>query len=355
MVIGDEHQLPHITTLGEQREGTIAARCGLGPEQLATFGYRANSCFGVALSRLRRPAIMLDLHFRSHPAVVEFSNRQFYAGRMTMCGTAKPPAGMSAVEWVQVSGRCERGAGNRSWQNSVEAKAVAARVAEDLAMYRRGNLSVGVVTPFAPQASMILSALRREGVDANREGIEVATAHRFQGGERDVIYFSPVIDERSSRQVAGFAADPNLLNVAVTRARCRIVVVGSEEGCRRHPNHLAELAVHVARLATTPFDSPLERDLHTALRERGIEAEPGLEVGRYRLDLAIRQEGAMVDVECDGAPFHREDERDGERDRALRDLGWTVVRFSGRRIAHRLDECVGEVIDLLAPEPGPRH
>ena len=120
MVIGDERQLPHITTLGEQREGAIAARYGLGPDDLATFGYRANSCFGVALSRLARPAIMLDLHFRSHPAVVEFSNQRFYVGRMTMCGTARPPVGMSAIEWVQVSGRCERGAGNSSWRNGMK-------------------------------------------------------------------------------------------------------------------------------------------------------------------------------------------------------------------------------------------
>ena len=352
MVIGDERQLPHITTLGEQREGVIAERCGLGTDDLATFGYRASSCFGVALSRLARPAIMLDLHFRSHPAVVEFSNRLFYAGRMTMCGTARPPVGMSAIEWVPVSGRCERGAGNRSWQNGLEASAVAARLAEDLAAYRRGNLSVGVVTPFAPQARMILTALRREGVDAKRGGIEVATAHRFQGDERDVIYFSPVIDEWSSRHVAGFAADPNLLNVALTRARCRFVVIGDEAACRKHPNHLADLAVHVAKLAETPFDSPLERNLHAALRERGIQAVPGVQVGPYRLDLAVRHGDAMVDVECDGAPFHDEDERDAERDRVLREMGWTVVRFGGRRIEHRLDECVQDVIGLLGSDDG---
>ena len=348
MVIGDEHQLPHITTLGEQREGVIAERCGLAADKLAAFGYRANSCFDLA--RLARAPIMLDLHFRSNPAVVEFSNRQFYAGGMTMCGTARPPEGMSAIEWIPVSGRCERGAGNISWQNHKEAEAVAARVAEDLANYRRGNLSVGVVTPFAQQAKTILSALRRAGVNAADEGIEVATAHRFQGGERDVIYLSPVIDEHSSRQVAGWAADPNLLNVALTRGRCRIVIVGSEDACRKHPNHLRELAEHVANLSATSFESPLERDMHDALRKSGIEAKPGLAVGRYRLDLAVQSGDTMVDIECDGAPFHGDDERDAERDRALREMGWTVVRFSGRRIKHRLDECVREVVDLLPPD-----
>ena len=281
MVIGDERQLPHITTLGEQREGAIAARCGLGPDDLATFGYRATVASAWRCRAWRAPPIMLDLHSRSHPAVVEFSNRQFYAGRMTMCGRRGPPVGMSAIEWVQVSGRASA-RGQPQLANGLEAESVAARVAEDLATYRGGNLSVGVVTPFAPQARRILSALRREGVDAKREGIEVATAHRFiWGWNVTFIYFSPVIDEWSSRQVAGFAADPNLLNVALTRARCRIVIVGGEAACRKHPNHLRALAAHVAELAETAFDSPLERDLHAALRDRGIEAEPGLEVGRY--------------------------------------------------------------------------
>lgn len=347
MVIGDEHQLQHITALGEQREGAIAERCGLGADDLAAFGYRANSCFAVARSRLPHPPIMLDLHFRSHPAVVEFSNRRFYAGRMTMCGTARPPAGMSAIEWVEAAGRCERGAGSRSWQNRLEAKSVAARVAGDLKIYRRENLSVGVVTPFAGQAKLILSTLREEGIDVQGERIEVATAHRFQGGERDVIYFSPVIDDGASRQLADFAGDPNLLNVALTRARCRVVIVGAKAACERHPNQLQALATHVADLGETAFDSPLERDLHAALRERGVDAEPGVEVGRYRLDLAIRRGDGGVDVECDGAPFHTDDERDAERDRVLRRKGWTVVRFSGRRIEHRVHECVDEVLGQL--------
>ena len=165
-----------------------------------------------------------------------------------------------------------------------------------------------------------------------------------------------MIDEGSSRQVADFAADPNLLNVALTRARCRIVIVGSADASRKHPNHLRELAAHVDNLAATNFDSPLERDLHAALRERCVEAEPGVEVGHYRLDLAVRRGDAMVDIECDGAPFHAEDERDAERDRALRELGWAVVRFSGRRIKYRLDECVREVVDLLVSDSSPnRH
>ena len=74
-----------------------------------------------------------------------------------------------------------------------------------------------------------------------------------------------------------------------------------------------------------------------------------MKVGPFRLDLAVRRGNAMVDIECDGAPFHDDQERDAVRDKALRELGWAVVRFSGRRIMHRLDECVLEVVDLLVP------
>ena len=83
-----------------------------------------------------------------------------------------------------------------------------------------------------------------------------------------------------------------------------------------------------------------------ALREAGIEAEAGLEVGRYRLDLAIRQGEAKVDVECDGAPFHGDDERDAERDRRLGRWAGRRSVSAGAASSSVLMFCVREVADL---------
>ncbi len=55
-----------------------------------------------------------------------------------------------------------------------------------------------------------------------------------------------------------------------------------------------------------------------------------------------------MDVECDGAPFHVDQERDRVRDRAA---GWEVLRFSGREISRDASLCAGRVaraVDRLA-------
>ena len=59
--------------------------------------------------------------------------------------------------------------------------------------------------------------------ELNRPEIDISTVHKFQGREKDVIVLSTVDDI-----VTPFSDDPNLLNVAVSRAKKELVVVASE-------------------------------------------------------------------------------------------------------------------------------
>jgi len=80
-----------------------------------------------------------------------------------------------------------------------------------------------VVTPFAAQASLIGSLLRRElGKDA---GITVGTVHALQGAERAIVVFSPTYGAVPPE--AFYDQAPNMLNVAVSRARDSFVVIGN--------------------------------------------------------------------------------------------------------------------------------
>ncbi len=290
LIIGDRKQLIHITSLSHGREQVIARRWGLEDDQAQEFSYRDRSCFGLASIRVHASPIFLDLHFRSHPAIAGFANRQFYGGKLELCSDAKPPNGMSAVEWVRVPGRNARGPRGRSWINRDEAQTVAREIAQALPTYKGLGCSVGVVTPYGGQVEMISELLSRMIEHEDLERIKVATAHRFQGDERDIMYFSPVVDRSMPEYQVRFAADPNLINVALTRACRRLVIVGDLEACLAHPTALRELARYAARLEAGGFDSPLELDLHEALLKGGIAAETGIVVGRHRLDLAIKQD-----------------------------------------------------------------
>ena len=78
--------------------------------------------------------------------------------------------------------------------------------------------------------------------------VTVGTAHRFQGDERDLMIFSPVvapgIETYTERWVA---TTDQLLNVAITRARASLQVVGHHSRCRGAGGALGEFAAYVGR------------------------------------------------------------------------------------------------------------
>ena len=76
----------------------------------------------------------------------------------------------------------------------------------------------------------------------------VDAAHGFQGDERDVIIFSPVLSVDMPERLKRIAAQPNLVNVAITRARARLIVVGDGAACTASGTVLADLARYISAL-----------------------------------------------------------------------------------------------------------
>ena len=348
LIIGDQNQLVHITSLGRAREKIIAQKQGLTDDQAYEFSYRSRSCFELSSSRVLDAPIYLDLHFRSHPAIVSFSNEQFYRGKLELCSTATPPKGLRPVQWIHTTGKCERGTRGRSRVNTTEAQRVVQAIVRGLPTYKSLECSVGVVTPYAAQVELISELLSKALEPEELEALKVATTHRFQGDERDIIYFSPVVDRSMGADQIRFAADPNLINVTTTRARRRFIIVGDRDACLAHDNALKKLATYSLCLDDAGFDNPLEHNLYNALTDEDITARTDVVVGKHRLNLAIEREGMRLDIECDGVAFQTDYEKDAARDRAVESEGWTVIRFSSRALSRDLKACVGAIVNRLA-------
>merc|ERR1712039_759342 len=93
----------------------------------------------------------------------------------------------------------------------------------------RGGLDpteVGVVTPYAAQVRLVRLLLARAGLPTSREkgGVETNSVDGYQGREKEAIVISTV--RSSSAGGLGFVADWRRANVAFTRARRGLVVVG---------------------------------------------------------------------------------------------------------------------------------
>lgn len=175
-------------------------------------------------------SLMLERQYRMNQEIAAFPNKEFYDGRLThgqenrtwTLGT------LPAIKGVQVSGEESRTPGH-SYYNELEAKAVARHVSQLLFNGVRAY-QIGVITPYSGQVGKIHARLQElDEIDPRIREIEIATVDAFQGSERDAIIASFV---RSNPEgFTGFLTfpteGPRRLNVALTRAKKRLVLIGN--------------------------------------------------------------------------------------------------------------------------------
>jgi DNA polymerase III delta prime subunit len=178
-------------------------------------------------------------NYRSHPAILKLPNEMFYKD-LKCCGDIMVTSNM--VRWEHLpkpgfpvvfhamAGENLREGNSPSWFNPEEAQQVVEYV-RLLTRETRPRLQgdeIGIITPYARQAQKIRSALRTQDID----DIKVGSVESFQGQERRVIIVSTVRAEREQvssdlRYNLGFVANPKRFNVAVTRAKALLIVIGS--------------------------------------------------------------------------------------------------------------------------------
>jgi hypothetical protein len=323
VIVGDPKQLPPVVTANAQELlRSLAAVAGTTHDELATAHLTYEDSAHTAFApRHGRDPFLLEEHYRCHPEIIQFCNEQLYDNRLTVLTKIGPyheqPRGL---EWREVAGRTERGRAG-SALNRAEAEAIASWVAECNLLPQ----SVGVVTPFREQAKLIRRLLSQDARAALKD-VRVGTAHTFQGGECETVLFSTVLSvDAKPGTVAWLEGERNLINVAVSRARKRLVVFGNREELRRLSAitllALAEAAERRGPKQDTAWSEATVR-LHAALVAHGIPATLGGTDEGYPLGITvIGGDGRRIDVEIDEFP-------DGDpRGRAQRQ-GYSEMRTS---------------------------
>jgi hypothetical protein len=291
LVIGDPMQLPHITTIDAVEESRVRREAGLDAGRLERdrLAYRPNSAFHAA-EHAAGDALLLDEHFRCHPAIAGFANRMFYKDELTVLTDVRgrPAVARPAVVWADVQGAAERIRGG-SWRNPTEVAKVVASVRYLLEkLPDRGT--VGVVTPYRAQQEAVVGALRKSGL-ADDPRVLVGTVHAFQGGERDAVVFTLVAGPGMRQSsVNRIARQADLWNVAVTRARSHLIVVGDaalwerQGGFGRALRQAAADAEGASGFAGEGPSDPLAQRLYEQLVKQGKDVGLGGAVNGYTAD-----------------------------------------------------------------------
>lgn len=186
----------------------------------------AETLFEKAIKHIER-SVMLETQYRMHPDIMNFSGNHFYEGRLKTAEEVLLRERESKEEhftFIDTAG-C-------GFEEKVKKETLSTYNEDEagfLIKHLSGNLSeeqtVGIIAPYKAQIEVIKELLRQDAAfDAVREQVSVNTVDAFQGQERDVIYIS--LTRSNDQNEIGFLKEYRRMNVAMTRAKTRLVIIG---------------------------------------------------------------------------------------------------------------------------------
>lgn len=386
VIIGDSMQLTHISRLPNHRNQNLWKRFGITEDSVNKFldwNYSKESLFDLCYKQLsdEKTVHLLD-HHRSHADIINFSNDEFYDSRLRVATNydllSTPDSSTRGVRWYDVTGIVKRPA-NGSAVNHKEAREVV-RILRQLLKKFSGN--VGIVTPFRAQANLIRSEVNKDkelSLELSDRDFLVETVHKFQGDERDVMFFSPVVSKNFPEKSLGFLQNRNLFNVAITRARAKLLVVGDRTACETSKlNLLSTFAKYVGNLSDSIEEqskpkrrkhgkkypvvanpekvSNWEHTFYEAAYEAGIRLEPQYTIEKYVVDFLLVEGKRKLVIEIDGETYHKNYtgdlcRRDQLRNIRLFELGYDVVRFWVYEVRDELESCINKLREWKERSP----
>ena len=216
VIVGDTKQLPNVVTqqIKDQAKAIFD-----------TFnindGYQYINSFLQSILNVMPDVTqtLLREHYRCHPKIINFCNQKFYRGELIIMTTDKGEEDVLSVVKT-VAGNHER--------NHYSQRQIDVIKNEIVPKHISSPKETGIIAPYKNQV---------EAISREITGIDVATVHKFQGKEKENIIISTVDDE-----ISDFADDPYLINVAVSRAKKKLmlVVTGNEQSKERNITDLID-------------------------------------------------------------------------------------------------------------------
>lgn len=249
IVVGDPLQIEPIRSLDKAAAEKLKARYfenntlyeSVSP-MLVTAYHRAAGTLTGSVADIGN-GIVLDEHRRCQPPIAAlFMNIAEYSGVQVHTATADPRiqaacANMGGFNLMFYGVQGRRGLMPNTNQDEVDAIGLLLDKLE-AAGYDLTR-DVGIITPYSNQKNLLIKAYGERL--KHRQALKIGSVHQFQGVGFEVIIYSPVIFLRTDRDTFQ-NSKPNLLNVAVSRAKQQFIVVGNQQRLLAAGKSLARMA-----------------------------------------------------------------------------------------------------------------
>ena len=180
---------------------------------------------------------LLEEQYRMNSLIMQYSSKVFYEDKLQAHHSVSDRllfAGDTALSFIDTAGCGFNEVKEGVSLNNPEEASFLIKHLEDVADKISSDTSIAIISPYKEQVSLIRELVENSDVlSPFSKNISVNTIDSFQGQERDAVYISMT---RSNNETAiGFLSDIRRMNVAMTRARKKLVVIGDSVTLSRHP------------------------------------------------------------------------------------------------------------------------
>ena len=209
LLVGDTNQLQPVTVIENETNEALRLKYNVSKE----YDYVSNSILSTMLRKDKNSkSILLRYHYRCGQKIANFVNKRFYEQKLKLLND-------NPGDLVYVDVKNKRNADSRNSYKQ-EARAI-------VEIIKKGKYKdVGIITPFVNQANLINDELEKAGIYEVKAG----TIHTLQGSEKSTIILSSAISPSTGKKTMEWVANNHeLINVAVTRAKDKLIFVGDKE------------------------------------------------------------------------------------------------------------------------------
>ncbi|MTG98802.1 AAA family ATPase [Myroides sp. BIT-d1] len=233
IIVGDSMQLTHIVDNKSKQivEGLQKQYAILPAYDYINYNI-LNSLKSLFKSKIQ--SILLKEHYRCHPTIIGFCNKKYYNDELIVM-THNKNHPFRIIE-TNISGE---------WENSNQ------RQIDETNLYIQKNYSdfgkIGIVSPYRDHVTLLQKQLKC--------GVEADTIHKFQGREKEVIIFNTV-----KNKIIPFIDNPNLINVAVSRAIKEFIIVKPATMDLPHGTNIGDLIRYIC-YTTDPKETIIKGEI----------------------------------------------------------------------------------------------
>ena len=366
LVVGDDKQVSPTAAFIEDAKIERLARGFLMNQPFKTLLLPGASLYDLAKVMFPDKFVMLREHFRCVEPIIRFS-MQFYPEPLV---PLRIPTSQERIDPPLVDIYVPDGRRTGDKVNRREAEVIVEeirRLVDDPVIARIDTLNrwrtIGVISLIgAKQAALINRMLLEEFTEEVilRHRIACGDSATFQGNERDIVFLSMIADP-DSKQAQTAAHFEQRFNVALSRARDRMILVRSVTEEELNPNDLkAKVVKHFREpmVGVKPpsgdllamCDSGFEREVLARLLEKGYRVRPQVGALGYSIDLVVEGAGdRRLAIECDGDKYHGPERwaADMQRQRVLERVGWRFWRCWSSSFTLDPEGCMADLFATL--------